>query len=193
MLCCSDACFCSLYSHLIAFGTRHLCLYSWVHTPKLISHPSQLYMMCCPVIITIPHARSTWDSLVNFPEHSVSFTCLKKLVRCFSGCLQRLGLLSCWIFLDIMFFLTLGYSIYASLFIYLFIFAEGCFNSLTGAYPDLPLAAPETHTLLIGVIIAPLSCHHSLFLRWWRPGRISSVAFEAHAVDSSVASQSLHN
>lgn len=35
--------------------------------------------------------------------------------------------------------------------------------------------------------MAPQSCHHSLFLLWWRPCRISSEAFEAHAVDSQTA------
>lgn len=50
-------------------------------------------------------------------------------------------------------------------------------------------------TLLMGVFTAPQNCHCSLFLLWWRPGRISSVTFEAHSVDSQTAllHRALHN
>lgn len=69
---------------------------------------------------------------------------------------------------------------------FIYLFAEGYFSSLMRSDLALPLATPE-HTLLISVVMAPQSCHHSLFLLWWRPSRISGVAFEAHAVDSQTA------
>lgn len=70
--------------------------------------------------------------------------------------------------------------------IIVYLFALGCSSSLMRANLDLPSAAPKK-TLLIGVVMAPPSCQRGLFLLWWRPGRISSEAFEARAVESQTA------
>lgn len=118
--------------------------------------------------------------------------------------LQRLGKLSYWT----LFFL---YAVGILWWWRVVVFTVGCFNSLRWADLDPSTAAnvlgdfcqreawmvlmlyqvsqpiPQQHTLLMGVLMAPQSCHHSLFLLWWRPGWIGSVAFEAHAVDSQTA------
>lgn len=122
--------------------------------PQTASHISEWLLRRCSVS---KRAWETWD--------------LKNLEK--MECLKQMGLFSTVIYIPYEYIHTHIYICY------LFICLPQGVASL-----DLPLAAPETHSLLIGINIAPQSCHHSLFLLWWRPGRISSTAFEVHAVES---------
>lgn len=107
------------------------------------------------------------------------------LLGALAPCLQRLGILSLWI-LCILYAVGIVWSKRVVVVVFYFL-SRWAASTAWGELIWISRRQHQKHTLLMGVFMAPQSCHHSLFLLWCGPGRISGVAFEAHAAFTQTA------